>query len=566
MWLNIKWYDASGALIAEDGEYGEIGVTVDGVDVRSLLDLDSTNTRIYEAHMGLTREWASQLIDLGYSSDLALSYDRLSGAVDCTLGNLAQGDGQGNALPPCEGNPDYQETFHFVLNNTVVKDNRIPPYGMSYELARVRNALPVPADQYSGAPGGTYDYFDEVTLSPPAGAQSADISLMYQPTSWEYIQFLYLANNGTDPAQGGNEFLGEEGINILDAWLNTGMAEPYMMASISWGRPDVIEPGAGDVVGTGDLNSDGWGDVAFLTNGDDAIGVEYFSGATRQPIDSTDYLSSVWDGLALARVSDTNGDGVTTDPSMAVLAHNPSTGAHIVQTRRADNGQFIGDISFLNAGWRVLDLAVVDDTNGDGTPSDPSIAVLAVNPVTSKIIVQIRRLADGSLVGNRYYLNPAWAPVAVEAVERNRASPLLSVLAVNAGTGKTLVQARLLSDGSLHRNTVFLNTAWHGRDLAILEDTDGDAGSTDPSYLVLAVNPGTGKNVVQARGVSDGALEKNIFFLNTNWASLRVAGSEDISGNSIEDVGALARNPTTDNVVIQLKDYATVATTGNIFP
>jgi hypothetical protein len=49
------------------------------------------------------------------------------------------------------------------------------------------------------------------------------------------VQFLYLANNGTDPAQGGNAFLGEEGLNLLDAWLNTGMAEPYVMASASWG-------------------------------------------------------------------------------------------------------------------------------------------------------------------------------------------------------------------------------------------------------------------------------------------------------------------------------------------
>jgi hypothetical protein len=60
---------------------------------------------------------------------------------------------------------------------------------------------------------------------------------MYQPTSWEYIQFLYLANNGTDPAQGGNAFLGEEGVNMLDAWLSTGMAEPYVMASTTWGTP-----------------------------------------------------------------------------------------------------------------------------------------------------------------------------------------------------------------------------------------------------------------------------------------------------------------------------------------
>jgi hypothetical protein len=226
MWLNIKWYDGNGVLLREDGEYGEIDVTVNGVNVRSLIDLADTNTKVYEAHMGMTQEWAAQLVSLGYDTGLVLSYDRITGQPDYDLGQLA-------ALPA----GTEHETFHFVLNNTMLKDNRIPPYGMSYDLARIRNALPVPAKQYGGAPGGTYNYFDVVALSAPAGAQSADVSLMYQPTSWEYIQFLYLANNGTDPAQGGNAFLGEEGVNMLDAWLNTGMAEPYVMASTTWGTP-----------------------------------------------------------------------------------------------------------------------------------------------------------------------------------------------------------------------------------------------------------------------------------------------------------------------------------------
>jgi len=217
MWLNVKWYDSNNELLREDGAYGEIGVTINGVAVRSLIDLAGTNTKIYEAHMGMTKEWAAQLIGLGYSADLPLGFDRFTGNVDYNLGNLA-GESDGVA----------HETFHFVLNNTVISDNRIPPYGMSYETARARNALPVPADQYLDS--GTYDYYDEVTLD-PAGATSAMISLMYQPTSWEYIQFLYLANNGS------NAFLADEGVNMLDAWLNTGMAEPYVMASTAWGTP-----------------------------------------------------------------------------------------------------------------------------------------------------------------------------------------------------------------------------------------------------------------------------------------------------------------------------------------
>jgi hypothetical protein len=128
-----------------------------------------------------------------------------------------------------------------VLNNTVAKDNRIPPYGFSYEQARQRNTLPVPATQYGNPSAtGSYDYWDEVAVNPPTGAAYAEIKLVYQPTSWEYIQFLYLANTRQ------NAFLANEGINLLNAWLNTGMAEPVVMASTAWGSappPPCLAPG-----------------------------------------------------------------------------------------------------------------------------------------------------------------------------------------------------------------------------------------------------------------------------------------------------------------------------------
>jgi hypothetical protein len=229
MWLNVKWYDAGNLLLREDGRYDTV-TTVNGTPVKSIANLNDPYTKIYEAHYGMTQEWASQLLGLGYSASLPLSFDRLTGAVNFTLGQLA-------AQPP---GTDH-ETFHFVLNNTVSKDNRIPPYGFAYEEARKRNALPVPASQY-GDPGtgGTYRHSDEFALNPPAGAAYATIQLLYQPTSWEYIQFLYLANNRQ------NAFLANEGVNLLNAWLNTGMAEPFVVASTSWGSappPPCVTPG-----------------------------------------------------------------------------------------------------------------------------------------------------------------------------------------------------------------------------------------------------------------------------------------------------------------------------------
>jgi hypothetical protein len=229
MWLSVKWYDGSNALLREDGKY-DVVATVNGTPVKSIVNLNDPNTRIYEAHYGMTQEWANQLLALGSPASLPLSFDRVTGAVDYTLGQLA---GQASGT--------NHKTFHFVLNNTVAKDNRIPPYGFAYEEARKRNALPVPAAQYgSPAANGTYNYWDEITLNPPAGAARAEIKLLYQPTSWEYVQFLYLANTR------GNAFLANEGVNLLNAWLNTGMAEPYVMASATWGSappPSCVSPG-----------------------------------------------------------------------------------------------------------------------------------------------------------------------------------------------------------------------------------------------------------------------------------------------------------------------------------
>jgi hypothetical protein len=169
----------------------------------------------------MTKEWADQLLGLGYPAALPLSFNRVTGQVAYTLGDLAN-----------QAAGTYHESFHFVLNNRVAKDNRIPPYGMTYDEARQRNTLPVPLAQYgSPGPGGSYNYWDEVKLNPPPGAVSAEITLLYQPTSWEYVQFLWLANNRQNP------FLADEGNNLLDAWLKTGQAPPYVMASATWQGP-----------------------------------------------------------------------------------------------------------------------------------------------------------------------------------------------------------------------------------------------------------------------------------------------------------------------------------------
>jgi len=227
MWVNIQWFDQSGNLLREDGKY-DVVATINGTPVRSIVNLGDPNTKIYEAHYGMTKEWASQLLGLGYPAGLPLAFDRVTGAVTLTPGDLAGGASA------------YADTFHFVLNNIVTRDNRIPPYGLNYEEARRRNALPVPDTEYRNADGACR-YYDELTLNPPGGAAYARIRLLYQPTSWEHVQFLYLANKKT------NAFLASEGDNLLNTWLATGMAEPLVMAETTWGSapaPACQAPGA----------------------------------------------------------------------------------------------------------------------------------------------------------------------------------------------------------------------------------------------------------------------------------------------------------------------------------
>jgi hypothetical protein len=197
------------------------------------VDLNDPRLKVYEVHPAITQEWADILVtNFPYHETTPIGFDRLSGAFVGTLGDLASG-----ALGP------YAKSFHFVLNNYIADDNRISPYQMSYDEALKRNALPVPFDQYGGAPGGVYEHWDEFDIGAWAaaiGAVSADLTLYYQGTSWEYVQFLYKAAENPPPHAG--DFLAEEGVNFLDAWVKTGMVPPYTMATATWGQPHQCVP------------------------------------------------------------------------------------------------------------------------------------------------------------------------------------------------------------------------------------------------------------------------------------------------------------------------------------
>lgn len=316
MWLNIVWKDSGNAIVREDGAYGSmlLSYDLDGDSVNdsvdTLLDLNDPNTKVYEAHGAITKEWADKLIAVSASyASVPVAYDRTTGAITHTVGDIA-------ALNAGE----YHETFHFVLNNKVVKDNRIPPYGMDYDQSLIRSIVPVPATQY-GSPGagGTFDYWDDFALNPPPTAATAEIKLMYQPTSWEYIQFLDHANNGSV------SFLANEGTNILDAWRSTGMAAPHVMASTTWIVPDADGDGIPDNVDNcintpnplqENNDGDAFGDVCDSDDDNDGISdvdeMNFDGDPAYNPATDTNPFNADTDGDGISDFDEINYDGTPT--------------------------------------------------------------------------------------------------------------------------------------------------------------------------------------------------------------------------------------------------------------
>jgi hypothetical protein len=131
MWLHVSAFDASHNLI---GEWGR--PTSDGRIVKP--------GRVYEIKLGLT-------------------------------------DGHANSInrPELAG-----EGFHFILNNKVFKDNRIPPRGWKKTVYETKNILPVGATYAEGA----FTAAEEFNL--PAGTVQVSIDLLFQAESGEYLDFL----------------------------------------------------------------------------------------------------------------------------------------------------------------------------------------------------------------------------------------------------------------------------------------------------------------------------------------------------------------------------------------
>jgi PKD repeat protein len=182
IWLNLKVYDASGTVIKESGAYDfATGVLTHDVEAK-----------IYEIKPGLTAGLAS-----------LLGHD------------------------PGPG-------FHFVVNDTIFSDNRIPPRGFSNGAF---DAIQSGVVAYSYAEG---QYWDDTQYDVPAEAAKVTVTLYYQTLSKEYVTFLRDENRTDDWG------------NILsDLWDTNGKSAPVAMNTQTFDIEPVVElPPVADFSGT----------------------------------------------------------------------------------------------------------------------------------------------------------------------------------------------------------------------------------------------------------------------------------------------------------------------------
>jgi hypothetical protein len=322
------------------------------------------------------------------TADLPLKYNRVTGAPSLTLGELASSE--------ADSEDATAATFHFVLNNIVEHDNRIPPFQMDYVTAKKRNATPVPEDQYLDSDSSplVYENYAEIYLEPPSGASWATIDLLYQPTSWEYIQFLDLANNGSVA------FLANEGDYMMEAWFTQGMAEPFVMASASWGAAppdtgcDVAAPVLTGASATADSITITWGAVPEVST----YNIYYDQSDKSQPDDVA--ACSGQQDCSYTDTGLTSGQGYCYKVSAVVDTECESEFSNVLCATTLQPGQTpvssadtisTGSIVRTGKGKNATEEFVVSDTFSAG--DNITISVLIVDEALSPVSGAITELA-----------------------------------------------------------------------------------------------------------------------------------------------------------------------------
>ena len=150
---------------------------------------------------------------------------RESNAYNNPSGHLDTSDSESKIYEAELVDPDGDH-FHFVKANQVAKDNRIPPRGYKKAQLAAAQGGPVPASLY--ADGQSYD---ATTYTVPDCTARAEVRVLYQTASREYIEFLRDEN----PLPGGGA-----GQVLYDLWKAFDRSPPVNVGwtSETGGVPD----------------------------------------------------------------------------------------------------------------------------------------------------------------------------------------------------------------------------------------------------------------------------------------------------------------------------------------
>jgi hypothetical protein len=182
MWIQVKFLNADGDVIENVGDYDHTTST-----------LDEDDTTVFEMTLGMDEAIAAEAgLQAGHS-------------------------------------------FHLVLNNVILKDNRIPPKGFTNAQFQAIAAAPV-GEQYADG-----QHWHDSIYNIPVGSAQAVATLWFQSSTREYMEFL----RDTNTTDGRGQI-------AYDAWVARGKSAPVAMDAIMINL-DPVNYG-GDVDGDGDVD------------------------------------------------------------------------------------------------------------------------------------------------------------------------------------------------------------------------------------------------------------------------------------------------------------------------
>lgn len=116
-------------------------------------------------------------------------------------------------------------SFHFILNNVIVSDNRIPPRGFDYDTFAAAGAAPYSSSLPDSTRYADGQYWDTTVYQLPPDVVTGTVRLMHQVVSKEYVEFL----RDNSPTVGNPDSNGEI---LYTLWEATERSRPEIMAEV----------------------------------------------------------------------------------------------------------------------------------------------------------------------------------------------------------------------------------------------------------------------------------------------------------------------------------------------